>query len=113
MLPDPQEILQFWNPIFAGLSNSNGFLQAKINADGSITGPHQFAVGYTIKGLDQDNGLLALATGHDGILLYSLNGNDITFIGKIETAYANNVKVSGNIIFAATEDGIEIIQIDY
>ena len=54
-----------------------------------------------------------MAVGHDGILLYSLKGNDITFIGKLETAYANNVKVSGNIIFAATEDGIEIIQIDY
>ena len=34
-------------------------------------------------------------------------------MGKIETSYANNVKVVGNIIFAATEDGIEVIQIDY
>ena len=71
-----------------------------------------FAIGYTITGIDQDDGLLVLAAGHDGILLYNLNGSDISFIGKIETAYANNVKVSGNIIFAATEDGIEIIQID-
>ena len=99
--------------IFVGLSNSNGFLKAILNSDGSITGPYQFAIGYTIKGIDQDDGLLALAAGHDGILLYNLNGDDLSFIGKIETAYANNVKVSGNIIFAATEDGIEIIQIDY
>jgi hypothetical protein len=66
---------------------------------------------------DQDDGLLALAAGHDGILLYKWNGNVVSFMGKIETAYANTVKVksdvNGKIIFAATEDGIEIIQIDY
>ena len=103
--------------IFVGLSNSNGFLKAIINSDGSTTGPHQFGVGYTIKGIDQDDGLLALAAGHDGILLYKWNGNVVSFMGKIETAYANTVKVKSDvnskIIFAATEDGIEIIQIDF
>ena len=50
---------------------------------------------------------------NDGLLLYNWNLNDVSFMGKIETSYANNVKIAGNIIFAATEDGIEIIQIKY
>jgi len=100
--------------IFAGLSHSNGFMSTKLNDDGSISGSNQFAVGYTIKGIHEHNGLLALAAGHDGILLYNWNGGvNVSFIGKIETSYANNVKVAGSIIFAATEDGIEIVQIDH
>jgi hypothetical protein len=95
--------------IFTGLSHSNGCMIAKLDDDGLI----QFASGYTIKGIHQDGGLLALAAGNDGILLYNWNGGvDVSFIGKIETSYANNVKVAGDIIFAATEDGIEVIQID-
>jgi hypothetical protein len=34
-------------------------------------------------------------------------------MGKIETSYANAVKIAGDIIFTATEDGIEVIQIDF
>ena len=99
--------------IFAGLSHSNGFTITKLNDDGSTSDPGQFATGYSIRGIHEDNGLLALAAGHDGILLYNWNGGvDVSFIGKIETSYANNVKVAGSIIFAATEDGIEVIQID-
>ena len=84
-----------------------------LGADGSITRSLHFAIGYTIKGIHQNNGLLALAAGHDGILLYNWNGINASFMGKIKTEYANNVKVSNNIIFVATEDGIEIIQIDF
>ena len=79
-----------------------------------VTGSHLSKKhGYTIKDIHMDNGLLALAAGHDGLLLYNWNVNDVSFMGKIETSYANNVKIAGNIIFAATEDGIEIIQIEY
>ena len=99
--------------IFAGLSHSNGCIISILNDNGEVSGSNQFAVGYTIKGIHEHNGLLALAAGNDGILLYNWNGGaDVSFIGKIETAYANNVKVAGDIIFAATEDGIEVIQID-
>jgi hypothetical protein len=80
--------------------------------DGSISGPSQFATGYSIRGIHEDKGLLALAAGHDGILLYDWTGLDVSFLGKIETPYANSVKVAGDIIFVATEDGIEFIQID-
>ena len=99
--------------IFAGLSNSNGCMMTILGADGSLDSSLHFAIGYTIKGIHQNNGLLALAAGHDGILLYNWNGINVSFMGKIKTAYANNVKVSDNIIFVATEDGIEIIQIDF
>jgi len=99
--------------IFAGLSHSNGCIIKILNDNGKVIGSNQFAVGYTIKGIHEHNGLLALAAGNDGILLYNWNGGaDVSFMGKIETAYANNVKVAGDIIFAATEDGIEFIQID-
>ena len=99
--------------IFAGLSHSNGCIISILNDNGEVSGSNQFAVGYTIKGIHEHNGLLALAAGNDGILLYNWNGGtDVSFIGKIETSYANNVKVAGDIIFAATEDGIEIIQIE-
>jgi len=114
--PGEVEIVYSFNKtIFTGLSHSNGCIIAELNHDGSIMGGlHQFAGGYTIKGIHHDGSLLAMAAGNDGILLYNWNGGaDVSFIGKIETAYANNVKVAGDIIFAATEDGIEVIQIDF
>ena len=61
--------------------------------------------------IHKDNDILAIAVGHDGVLLYRSNFDDIQFLGKIETAYANTAKVSGNTIFIGTEDGIEVIQI--
>ena len=101
------------NTIFTGLKYSNGCIITHLGEDGTIINSQQFAIGYTIKGIHEHNGLLALAAGHDGILLYNWNVNDVSFMRKIETSYANNVKIAGNIIFAATEDGIEIIQIEY
>ena len=101
------------NTIFAGLKYSNGCIISILDNDGSIISSHQFALGYSVTGIHQDGGLLALAAGHDGILLYNWSGIEVSFLGKIETSYANNVKVVGNMFFAATEDGIEIIQIDY
>ena len=101
------------NTIFAGLKYSNGCVMSILDKNGSVITTHQFAIGYTIKDIHKDQGLLVLAAGHDGLLLYNWNVNDVSFMGKIETSYANNVKIAGNIIFAATEDGIEIIQIEY
>ena len=71
-----------------------------------------FAKGYTIKdSYANEQGLLALAAGHDGILLYNWNISGVSFLGKINTPYANSVKIAGKTIFVATEDGLEIIQI--
>ena len=101
------------NNIFAGLKYSNGCVLTQLDDDGNIINTNQFAIGYSVNGIHQNNGLLALATGNNGILLYNWSGSNVSFMGIIETSYANNVKVAGNIIFAATEDGIEIIQIDF
>ena len=84
---------------------SNGCLLTQLDDDGNVINTNQFAIGYSVTGIHQNNGLLALAVGHDGILLYNWDGSNVSFMGKIETSYANNVKVSGNIIFAATEVG--------
>ena len=101
------------NNIFAGLKYSNGCVLTQLNDAGNIINTNQFAIGYSVTGIHQNNSLLALAAGHDGILLYNWDGSSISFMGKIETSYANAVKIAGDIIFAATEDGIEIIQIDF
>jgi|TARA_B100001964_G_C14214218_1_gene591916 hypothetical protein len=101
------------NIIFTGLSLSNGCYMVNIDNDGNIVGTTQFAEGYTIKGIHAENGLLALAAGHDGIILYDWDGGyNVSFLGRLETAYANQVKVANNTIIGATEDGIEIIQIE-
>ena len=99
--------------IFSGLKYSNGCVMSILDDDGNIINTNQFAIGYSVTGIHQNNGLLALAAGHDGILLYNLSGSNVSFMGKIETSYANAVKIAGDIIFAATEDGIEVIQIDF
>jgi len=101
------------NNIFAGLKYSNGCVLTQLNKDGNIINTIQFAIGYSVTGIHQNNGLLALAAGHDGILLYNWDGSNVSFMGKIETSYANAVKIAGDIIFVATEDGIEVIQIDF
>ena len=101
------------NTIFSGLKYSNGCVMSILDDDGNIINTNQFAIGYSVTGIHQNNGILALAAGHDGILLYNLSGSNVSFMGKIETSYANAVKIAGDIIFAATEDGIEVIQIDF
>ena len=101
------------NTIFSGLNYSNGCVISVLDDDGNIINTNQFAIGYSVTGIHQNNGLLALAAGHDGILLYNLSGSNVSFMGKIETSYANAVKIAGDIIFVATEDGIEVIQIDF
>jgi len=98
--------------VFAGLSASNGCKMAVLGSAGNLLNITQFASGYSIRGIHNHNGLLALAAGHDGVLLYDWNSTEISFKGRIDMPYANAVKVLNNIIYVATEDGIEIIEID-
>ena len=69
--------------------------------DGSITSTNIFAKGYTINDVykDPQSNFLALAAGHDGVLIYKLIGYEISFLGKINTSYANSVKIANDIIF--------------
>ena len=47
------------------------------------------------------------------MLLFEWNNNTkVEFIGKYSTDYTNKVKVDNNTIFIATENGLEIIQIE-
>jgi hypothetical protein len=96
-----QAIYSTGKTIFAGLNASNGFIIFQLDDNGEKINEEQFAIGYTIKGIYQHNGLLALAAGHDGILLYNWNGGvDVSFIGKIETSIPSSV--AAKIISPAT-----------
>ena len=95
--------------IFSGLSTSNGCYMSLLDSNGVISDNLSIANGYTINNISEDNGVLALSVGHDGVLLYRWNGDlSINFIGQIESPYANNVKVDGDNIIISTEDGIFI-----
>ncbi|MDP6853460.1 MAG: hypothetical protein QF472_05870 [Candidatus Marinimicrobia bacterium] len=119
----PNEFLSFDTPgevdalfmegltIYAGLSSSNGCLKTRIDQEGNIISKEMFAGGYSIRGIHSDGSILALAAGHDGILVYKNNDNNLSFLGRIATSYAHVVKVADNTIYAGTEDGIDIIQI--
>tara|TARA_B100001142_G_scaffold56927_1_gene55670 strand:+ start:691 stop:1929 length:1239 start_codon:yes stop_codon:yes gene_type:complete len=95
--------------IFAGLSTSNGCYMSLLDNDGTVLDKLSIANGYTINNISEDNGYLALSSGHDGVLLYKyFGGIDTQFIGQINTPYSNNVKVDGNNLIVSTEDGIYI-----
>jgi len=99
--------------VFAGLSTSNGCYMVLLDLGGEIISTLPFGQGYTINGIHQDDGLVALAAGHSGVLLYEWDGSTgLTELGMLETSYANEVKVQGNSIYVATEDGIDIFQIE-
>ena len=93
--------------IFSGLSVSNGCYMSLLDINGMVTSKLQIANGHSINGISQDNGYLALSAGHDGVLLYKyLGGTNTEFLGQIKTPYSNNVKIDGDNLIVATEDGI-------
>ena len=95
--------------IFAGLSTSNGCYMSLLDNDGIVLDKLSIANGYTINNISEDNGYLALSSGHDGVLLYKyFGGTNTQFIGQINTPYSNNVKVDGNNLIVSTEDGLYI-----
>ncbi len=95
--------------LFSGLSTSNGCYISLLGDNGTVVENYPIANGYTINGISEDNGILALSAGRDGVLLYQWNGAlSIDFIGQIQTPYSNKVKVDGNNILVSTEDGVFI-----
>jgi len=95
--------------LFSGLSTSNGCYISLLGDNGTVVENYPIANGYTINGISEDNGILALSAGRDGVLLYQWNGAlSIDFIGQIQTPYSNRVKVDGNNILVSTEDGVFI-----
>jgi len=106
-------VFSFENTIFAGLSTSNGCHIQFIGEDGGLLNHHMIAQGYSVYGIHFDNDILALACGHDGILIYQWDGAGLpVLLGRIATSYANKIKVNNNTVFAATEDGIDIFEIE-
>ena len=101
------------NSIFTGLSNSNGLLVTNFDENGSIINQQTLAQGYSVNDIFVNEDIIALAVGHDGALIYDWDGNtSFIFKGRLETSYANAIKINDNVIYIATEDGIEVIQID-
>ena len=99
--------------IFTGLSNSNGLLVTNIDDNGSIIYRKNLAQGYSVNDIFVNDNLIGLAVGHDGALIYSWDQNTSFILkGRLETSYANAIKINDNVIYIATEDGIEVIQID-
>ncbi len=100
--------------IFTGLSNSNGLLVTNINEDGSIIYQETLAQGYSVNDVFVNDNLIGLAVGHDGALIYSWDGNTSFILkGRLETSYANAIKINDNVIYIATKNGIEVVQIDH
>jgi len=104
--------------IFAGLSTSNGCYMSLLDNDGLIIDNLSIANGYSINNLDENNGVIALSAGHDGVLLYHHGGafNDgligpVSFVGQINTPYSNNVKLDGDNLIVSTEDGIYLYKL--
>jgi hypothetical protein len=102
--------------VFAGLSNDGGCHIAQINSSGGIDFETQIAEGYTVNGIHMKSGILALACGSDGLLLYEWNGFDSSSpaaeVGRLDSDYAYNVKVfDEKNIFAATRAGVQLFQI--
>ncbi|SVE37513.1 uncharacterized protein METZ01_LOCUS490367, partial [marine metagenome] len=94
--------------IFTGLSNSNGLLVTNINENGSIIYQENLAQGYSVNDVFVNDNLIGLAVGHDGALIYDWDGNTSFILkGRLETSYANAIKINDNVIYIATEDGIE------
>ena len=66
--------------------------------------------------IDADNGFLALASGNDGVLVYQWNGSlDVDLLTRIDSGddnYIYDVKVDGNHVYTASENGISIYKIE-
>lgn len=97
--------------VFAGLSNDQGCYIALLDEDGQVSSNLQIAEGYSIKDINIRQGLLALACGNDGVLLYEwIGGFNFTALGKISTDYAYSVEIyDRNTVIAGTREGIQII----
>jgi hypothetical protein len=104
------------NFVVAGFDNDRGCYMALLDSDGTIMSNLSFADGYSINAIHYDNGFLALAAGNDGVLLYqwneTLSVNFLTNIDSGDDNYVYDVKVDGNNIYTASENGISIYKIE-
>ncbi|MFQ6607756.1 MAG: hypothetical protein ACE5EE_04365 [Fidelibacterota bacterium] len=112
-----QTVMNQGSVIFAGLSNDGGCHIAQVSDEGEVMAEVQIAKGYTVQGLHLKSGVLALACGSDGVILYEWEGFDsdpsLQELGRLNTGYAYNVKVyDTRNIFVATRSGVQLFQIE-
>ena len=82
-----------------------------LDDNGGVMTNLQIADGYTINATAVNDRLIALAAGHDGVLLFEWDGSDfasVQSLGQINTPYCNSVEVDGNNLIISTEDGLYI-----
>ena len=103
------------NYVIGGFNNDRGCYMALLDSSGGIVDNLLFGNGYSINAIDYDSGVLALSAGNDGIILYgwsetlSLELKGILDVG--EDNYVYDLKVVGDNIFVASENGISIYKI--
>ena len=99
--------------VIGGFSNDKGCYMALLESNtNNVSNYVSFAEGYSVRGIDFDQGLIGLATGSDGIQIYQwLGGNAISPYASYDTGYAYDLKIRGDLIYVATRQGLEILKI--
>ena len=101
--------------VMGGFSNDSGCYIALLDFNRDIIDNLSIADGYSISAIHYDAGLLALAAGNDGILLYDWNETmAVTFKGILDAGddnYVYDVHVSDDNIYVGSENGISIYKI--
>jgi len=112
---EAESLYSIGNYVIGGFNNDRGCYMALLDSDGDIMSNLTFADGYSINAIDYSDGTLALAAGRDGIIIYewyeSLN---LSLKGILDTGsdnYVYDLKVIGDKIFVASENGISIYKI--
>ena len=114
---EAESLYSIGNYVIGGFNNDRGCYMALLDSEGDIIGNLTFADGYSINAIDYDrnSGTLALAAGNDGIIIYEWNESlSLALKGILNTGsdnYIYDLKVLGNNIFVASENGISIYKI--
>lgn len=112
---EAESIFSLGQTVIGGFDNDRGCYMALLDSDGEIAGNLAFADGYSINAIDYKSGVLALAAGNDGVLIYDWDeslGLDLKGILNVgDDNYVYDVKVHNDDIYVASENGISIYNI--
>ena len=112
---EAESIFSLGQTVIGGFDNDRGCYMALLDSDGEIVGNLSFADGYSINAIDYKSGVLALAAGNDGVLIYDWDeslGLDLKGILNVgDDNYVYDVKVHNDDIYVASENGISIYNI--
>ena len=110
---NPQAVYVMEDAVIGGFSDDEGCYMALLESNSNnVSNYISFAEGYSVKAIDYSDGLIALATGNDGVQIYEFSGGNIVSpYGSISSGYAYDVKIKNNLVFVATRNGLEIYKI--